>query len=136
MVVIMTIGRVLQLDPRSWMLGWAIYCAVTGLSLIGPGDVLHQARVYDMLADIQSSGRFWGFAMWVDGATLFSCLFIPSSLFAGMILALSSAFWIGIGIMMIISSSRYDFVSGAGCWCICGGLILLLSTAQLGHRLQ
>lgn len=131
--------KVLKIDPRSWIMGWVIYCILSGTSLAGPGQLLATAHAYTIMYRWEASGVVWGSLMYADALLLIIVLFLRESwlehIAKATVVVLSASFWVLVGLAMIFSASKWGYFSAAGAWSICGGLILMLSTAQLGRQL-
>jgi hypothetical protein len=130
------IKTILLLDPRTWLFGWAVWSALQGVALLGPGDVFDAWGSFYFIHHWFIHGWTLGCLMMFDGLVLLAVLFAPGSKWAGFATVSSAAFWMAIGAAKVGAGIHYDYFSAVGLWCIFGSAKLILSSAQLGRRLS
>lgn len=117
-------------DPSTFVLAFAIWAAINGVSLVLPGDAFALNPIYGDMARFGWPDAVWGAIMLADAAALLMSVFLGSVPLRAAIALVSAPAWFFVGALLVAGASRIGLFSAAGGFDLFGALALASTSAQ------
>lgn len=117
-------------DPTALVAAFALYAALSGCSLVLPGDSFDVNPIYNVARELGVPEEPTGWAMFVDAFLLFVCLgwrCTPS--FRAMVSVGTGAAWFFWGGLLALGGIRVGFFAPAAAWTMICALLVMQATA-------
>ena len=122
-------------DPSTFVLGFAAWAAVNGISLVLPSDAFDLTPIYSEVARFRIAEAWWGLGMLVDAGLLaLTVAWGSAGLRASMAIASCPA-WFAYGVLLLGGAAHAGLLSAAGAFDLFGALGLASAGAQWAHTL-
>lgn len=127
--------KFLSRDPGTFVLTFATWATLSGVSLVWPGDAFRLNPVYDEVARLGIADHWWGLGMIADASVLFATASWGAASVRAFAAIASAPPWFFFGMLLLSGSARGGLLSAAGGFDILGALGLAAAGTQWVHTL-
>ena len=124
-----------QRDPGTFVLGFAAWATVNGISLVLPSNVFQLNPIYGEVVRLGVADTWWGLGMLVDAALLALTVGWGSAGLRAFSAIASAPLWFAYGVLLLGGAAHAGLLSAAGAYNVLGALGLAATGAQWSHTL-
>jgi len=124
----------LRLDPTLFVAAFALWAALSGLSILASQDIMQRAVAYTWLRELPIHENYMGTLIVVDSVLMFLACSHKALLFRLPVAILSGVFWFFWGGGQIVGAAMAGIMSGNGVWNALCGIGLVVSAVQWINR--
>jgi hypothetical protein len=122
-------------DPGTFVLAFAAWATVNGISLVLPGNAFQLNPIYGEVARLGIADTWWGLGMLADAALLAVTVGWGSAGLRAFSAIASASLWFSYGALLLGSAAYAGLLSGSGAYDLLGSLGLAVAGAQWVHTL-
>jgi hypothetical protein len=127
--------RLFQRDPGMFVLAFAAWAALNGISLVLPGDVFAKDPVYAEVARLAVADTWWGLGMLADALLLALTVGSGNVTVRAFAAIFSAPPWFSFGVLMVGGAAGAGFLSAAGCFDMLASFGLAVAGTQWAYTL-
>ena len=131
----LSISALLRRDPGTFVLGFAAWAALSGASLVWPGDAFQLNPIYGEVARLGVADTWWGAAMLADAGLLALSAVRGKAAARAVVAMLSAPFWFYFGGLLLAGGADLGLFSPGGAFDALGAIGLAAAAAQWAHVL-
>ncbi len=125
----------LHRDPGTFVLAFAGWATVNGISLMLPGNAFQLNPIYGDVTRLGVADSWCGAGMLVDAALLALTVGWGSAGLRAFSAVASASLWFSYGVLLLGSAAHAGLLSGGGAYDILGAIGLAVAGAQWAHTL-
>ncbi len=118
-----------------FVLAFAAWATVNGISLVLPGDAFQLNPIYGEVARLGVADTWWGIGMLIDAALLTLTVGWGSAGLRAFSAIASAPLWFSYGVPLLGSAVHVGLLSAGGAYDLLGALGLAVAGAQWAHTL-
>ncbi len=122
-------------DPGTFVLAFAAWATVNGISLVLPGNAFQLEPSYGEVVRSGVADIWWGTGMLVDAALLALTVGWGSAGLRAFSAVASASLWFSYGVLLLGSAARAGLLSGVGAYDVLDAIGLAVAGAQWAHTL-
>lgn len=125
----------LRRDPSTFVLGFATWAVLSGISLMAPGDPFTEGPVYAELARMGVADTWWGLGLIADGLLLGATVWLGGVGWRALVAILSAPLWFGYGCLVVIGGWGGELRPETGAFDMLSAIGLAMAGTQWAYTL-